>query len=254
MKKKIIKILPIIAILAIIQSVPIFALKNIGMDKLETENAYIYYDRGNLTSAEMIRDKLDDTIEDIRFKLGYEDGEKATIYVYEKQSSLHIRKLGFITLLIAPDWYIGDNKGQIALIVSPFAEVNGHSQESILSALPHEIVHTYNYQTNPKLSYFIDNGVASYLSNQRPTNDFRVGRDAFPIENLAVENQVRFGNMGGYAYSYTYIEFLDKTYGWSSIRELISGAKSYEQIFGKNDTQIYSEWMQFLDTEYPTHK
>ena len=251
MRRKLIWILSLIALLAAVQSVPIFVLKNAGMEKMETENAYIYYDKGHIASAEMIRDKLEDTINSIRVKLGYEDAEKATVYVYEKQSSLHIRKLGYITLLLAPDWYIGDNKGRIALIVSPLAEVNGHSQESILSALPHEIVHTYNYQTNPKLSYFIDNGVATYLSNQNPPRDFRVGRGEYPIENLADENEIRFGNTGGYEYSYTYIELLDKAYGWSSIKRLISGKESYEQIFDKSNVQIYDEWMQFLDMEYP---
>lgn len=109
------------------------------------------------------------------------------------------------------------------------------------------MVHTINYQINPKLSYWIDNGVAGYLSNQVPPNNFMEWNDIPSYKDTKTENQIKFGNMGGYQYSYSYVQYIDELYGWEAVQRLIKG-ESYEEIFEKSEQEIYDDWVKFLKT------
>lgn len=249
-KRKIIILVFVFVMIVVVQSLPVFILKNIGMKNMYGKYVNVYYDSDDESGSNMVFDKLENTMQQISNKLNYETNTNTDVYVYKNQSSLHIRKFGLITLIMAPDWYIGDNKGPVALMVSPNTDVNGHNEESIMSAATHELVHTINYRINNKLSYFIDNGVATYLAEQKPHENLTEVIPIPSIEFLDVENELEFGNNGGYQYSYVFIEFLDKEYGWSSVIELIQGNKSYEGIFFKNREEIYNEWIEYLKTYY----
>lgn len=240
----------IVLIVVVLQSLPIFVLKNVGMKKIEGDYIELYYDAVDDHGGRMVFEQLENSVKEISDKLSLRSEKKTEVYVYKKQSSLHVRKYGLATLIIAPDWYIGDNKGPIVLMVSPNADVKGHNTASIISAATHELVHTINYRINPELSYFVDNGVATYLAEQSPHQGFTQDRPIPPLEFFDIKNEIKFGNQGGYQYSYAFIEFLDQEYGWKSVVELIKGNKSYQQIFSKNKQEIYNEWLKYLKTYY----
>lgn len=239
-----------LAILAIIQTIPIFLLKPIGARELNGPRIILYYEPGDKKGANEVYGILDRNAMDIRKKLNLSDSRPTKVYVYAKQSSLFIRKYGLITLLIAPEWYIGDNKGDKLLMVSPYANVTGNDHDSIISATIHELVHTINYQINPRLSYWINNGVATYLANQKPYDKFTRDQPIPVFNDLKSDNEIRFGKIGGYQYSYSYIDFINKKYGWNSVLDLVYGKKSYNDIFSKSDGDIYMEWVEFLKTNY----
>jgi hypothetical protein len=52
----------------------------------------------------------------------------------------------------------------------------------------------------------------------------------------------------GYAFSYKYIEFLDRTYSSRQIIQLIK-SNNYEEVFGKSPLEIYNEWISYLEQE-----
>lgn len=235
-------------ILAIIQTIPVFMLKPLGAKELNGTNVTVYYEAGDESGAKEVYDVLERTAGEIRTKLGFSRTKPTEIYVYAKQPSLFIRKYGFITLVGAPEWYIGDNKGDKVLMVSPNAKIRVHNHDSIMSAATHEFVHTINFQINPQLSYWIDNGVATYLAHQSPGSPLSMPVPT--IGDMKSEDEVRFGNTGGYQFSYTYIEFLDKKYGWNSVLDLIRGQKTYNEIFSKSEQDIYNEWVEFLKANY----
>ncbi|QEK12056.1 hypothetical protein FQB35_06535 [Crassaminicella thermophila] len=248
--KKILIIVFILFIIMVIQSLPIIILKDIGMKKIHGNYVNVYYDKGDDKGGRIVFKELENSAKEIGNKLNYKFDSKIVIYVYKNQSLLHIRKYGLATLAIAPDWYIGDNKGSVVLMVSPQANVKGHNIKSIMSAAKHELVHVINYRINPNLSYFIDNGVATYLSKQSPYKNFIQYNRIPSIEFLEIKDELKFGNAGGYQYSYTFIEFLDKKYGWESVFELIKGNKFYVEIFSKTKQEIYNEWVKYLKEYY----
>lgn len=248
--KKIFRIITVsLLLLIIIQTLPVFFLKNPRMDKIEGNYVTVYYDSHDLNGAKQIFEELEDTVQSLREKLAHKYNKKTDVYVYSRQRDLHIRKLGLISLFFDVGWYIGDNRGDIALIVSPYSYNEYHNEESILSAAAHELVHTINYLKNRNLSYFLDNGIASYLAGQKAPEKLLQYSRIPEIEFLDIRNQLKFGNSGGYEFSYTYVEFLTVTYGWESVVNLIDN-EDYENTFGKSRMKIYGEWVLYLKENY----
>lgn len=234
----------IICILGVIllQTLPVFYKRPVNSKIQYNDRIAMYYQAGDDTGAQEVFELLAEESERIYAQLKAVQKEYIKIYIYTSQFSLSIRKAGLVTPIFAPSWYIGDSvKGNI-LMVSPNTIVKGHTHDSILNASLHELVHSIVYQINPKLSYFWDNGLATYLAHQRPSQDELQSFTIPSIEDMKTENEVKFGNMGGYAFSYHYIEFLDHKYGWDKIMAYARGAGTYEQIFQKSETDIYLEW------------
>ncbi|KAF1086201.1 hypothetical protein SPSYN_00942 [Sporotomaculum syntrophicum] len=227
---------------AVIQYLPALILKSPGMQEIAGQYVIVYYQKGDEKGAHEVFDLLESTAKEIRKKLNYTEAAKTKMYIYKKQSTFQMKKAGLVTLLFAPEWYVGDNKGDIALMVSPYAKVSGHNHDSILSAAPHEMTHTINYLINPELSYWIDNGVAGYLSDQKPQENFIEKNNVPSFEDICLENEIKFGKIGGYEYSYLYIEYLDKTYGWDKVASIVKGI-SYQEVFNKSEKEIYDEWV-----------
>ncbi|GIM29277.1 hypothetical protein CPJCM30710_19430 [Clostridium polyendosporum] len=243
-----------ILILSVIQTIPAFILKPIGAKELKGKNVIIYYQTKDEKGAKEVYQVLENTVGEIREKLEFNSIKPTKVYLYGNQKSLWIRKYGLITTLGAPEWYVDDNKGDKVLIVSPYVNIKGHNHDSILSAATHELVHTINYQINPKLSYWNDNGVANFLAKQSPPQGFTKYNSIPTIDDMKSENQKRFGDIGGYQYSYTYIEFLNNAYGWNKVLELINGKKTYTEIFSKSEHDIYNEWLEFLKVKWGVPK
>lgn len=229
----------------ILQYIPVWNLKTSDMKVMQGQYVDVYYQSGDDKGAKEVYNLLESTAKEIRDKLQYTNKNKTKMYIYKEQKSLHIRKAGFITLLFAPSWYIGDNKKDVALMVSPYAKLSSHNHDSILSAAPHELIHTINYQVNPKLSYWLDNGVAGYLSKQTPPKDLLQMAKIPSFKDTKIENEIKFGNINGYGYSYLYVEYLDKTYGWDKVVRLVKG-ESYSTVFSKSEEDIYNDWVKYL--------
>lgn len=178
--------------------------------------------------------------------MDYQSDIPTEVYIYKTQKQLAIREAGFITLAIAPSWHIGDSHNGNIMMVSPYTPVKGHTHDSILTATLHELVHAIVYRINPDLSYFWDNGLATYLAQQKPEQIELNSHPVPTISDMHTENGLKFGEMGGYAFSYKYIEYLDKTCGWEKVLAYASGKGNYEEIFNKSEETIYQEWGEFL--------
>ena len=43
-----------------------------------------------------------------------------------------------------------------------------------------------------------------------------------------------------------YIEYLDKTYGWDKLLQLVK-TQNYEKCFDKSKHEIYEEWVHYIE-------
>ncbi len=243
---KVFIIVGIILALLAIQTLPVFILKPLGAREYANKDVVVYYQPGDESGARDAFDLVTSDIGRIKAAMKFESAKPLEIYVYKTQSSLAIRKAGFATLLIAPSWFIGESVHGVIRIVSPNASVKGHTHDTILNGIIHEVVHSINYYKNPRLSYFWDNGLATYLAHQEPEEGFVSFTSLPSFEDLHTSNAIKFGNMGGYAYSYSYVEYLDKVYGWDSIIAFASGEKDYVQAFGKSEQELYARWAEYV--------
>jgi len=237
----------VLVVLLVVQTLPVFFPKPIGSKKMEDDNIVVYYQKGDETGATEVFELLKEESESILSKMQFEHNEQTEVFIYGSQWQLAIREAGFVTLLVAPSWHIGDSHNGNVMMVSPYTEVDVHTHDSILLATLHELVHSINFQINPELSYFWDNGLATYLSGQVPEDEELHSRAVPTLNDMHTDNGLEFGEMGGYAFSYSYIEFLDNTYGWDLIIEYASGQGSYEEVFGKTEEEICQAWTQYLE-------
>ena len=236
----------VILFLVILQTLPVFFMKPWGSKTLSNDFITLNYQSGDEKGAKEVFDLLKEKSEDIYNKMDYVRKDTIKVYLYKTQFQLAIREAGLITIAFAPPWHIGDSENGKIMMLSPNAHIKAHTHDTILAATLHELVHSINYRINTKLSYFWDNGLATYLSGQVPKLEDYDPKKIPSIKDMHTENGLKFGQMGGYAYSYFYIEYLDKTYGWDKVVAYAKGEGDYETIFHLSENEIYDQWVQYL--------
>jgi len=245
--KRVLIITGVLVLLVVIQTLPVFFPKPLRSESIVDENIILYYQKGDEKGANEVFELLQEESESILTKMNFENNSPTEVFLYGTQWQLAIREAGFATLIIAPSWHIGDSHNGNVMMVSPYTPVDVHTHDSILIATLHELVHSINFQINPELSYFWDNGLATYLSGQTPEDEDLYSRSVPSLEDTHTNNGLEFGEMGGYAFSYNYIEYLENTYGWDAIIEYASGNGSYEEVFNKTEEEIYHDWCQSIE-------
>ncbi len=171
--------------------------------------------------------------------------------MYDSQPVMQQKKYGLIAPLLGLDWYIGDNVGTRVLLTSPANPGRVHSAEDVQNAVLHELVHAYNAMLNPRMSYWLDNALAGWLSGQTPGRGSLGG----PLPSLA-DTQVggllaplTFERFGGYGYSYTYAAYLEQTFGWARVRALAAG-ESFELALGQSEQVVYDGWAAYVRQDW----
>lgn len=246
--KRAVIIIGIILAITVIQTLPVLFIRPLGYRTLSNELVNVYYQSGDEAGAQEVFDLLAEKTASIYNKLNYTSEAPIEVHLYKTQAQLALREAGFITLLFAPEWHIGDCHNGKIMMLSPNTPIKAHTHDAILRATLHELVHSVNYHINPKLSYFWDNGLATYIAGQVPEEgSYDIGKIP-SISDMHTENGLKFGNMGGYAFSYLYIEYLDQTYGWDKVAAFAKGEGSYQEIFGKTEAELYDDWRLYLQS------
>jgi hypothetical protein len=245
-RKRVIIVVSIIFALIVVQTLPVFFLAPFGSKTLKDDSIHLTYQPGDEKGAQEVFNLLKEKSASIYEKMDYSRKDPIDVYIYKTQSSLTIREAGFITLTFAPEWHIGDSHNGNIMMVSPYTPVESHTHDSILTATLHELVHSINHRINPDMSYFWDNGLATYLAEQVPNTSYYDPNKIPSLDDMHTDNGLKFGNMGGYAYSYFYIQYLDETYGWDKVVAYAKGEGDYKGVFGKTEKEIYTDWSHYL--------
>lgn len=99
---------------------------------------------------------------------------------------------------------------------------------------------------NPKIHLWLTEGCALYLTNGTAFSKEYLETMPIPtFEDTLTRNLIRFANCGGYTFAHTYIEYIDSSYGWDKVLELIK-TEDYETVLGKRQREIYDEWVEYL--------
>ena len=237
-----------IALIFVASFIPTLWLNNGSMRSISGDWTTVYYE----TKEDAARDVYalaEAEAGRLTKKLGFSGKQDLKLYIYDKQSIFQTKKYGLAALLLHLDWYIGDNRGNTVILASPGEAVTQMEYDRRKYAAPHEMVHALNYILNPKMPLWLTEGAALYLTNGNPPDDLF---DSAPIPTLAqteTGNPVAFSNMVGYYFAHTYLEFLDKAYGWDKVLTLLKTG-DYSTAFGKTKETIYQEWTSFLKDNY----
>lgn len=243
----------LIALLALLLVVaasflPVLWRKAAGMQTLEGAYVRVYFQRERAAAEDVFR-RAEAAAAGITETLGLSSPPPIDIFIYDSQRQMQSKKYGLLIPLLGLTWYIGDNIGDDVILTSPASTETAHSYDAIRDAALHEMVHAYVYTINPSVRLWLTEGMALYLINGQPFSRGFLDRQSIPsLEDTRTGSPLRFSDMGGYTYAHTYIEYLDRTYGWASVLQLIAGQK-YEAVFGKTEETVYAEWVAWLEND-----
>ncbi|MBU1142424.1 MAG: hypothetical protein KKH92_02130 [Firmicutes bacterium] len=232
-----------------ISIMPTLTLRQRGMESYVGEFVQVYYEKENEAAYDVFA-CAELEITQLSEKLEVELDHPINIYVYDKKETFQTKKYGLFVQWIDLDWYVGDNVKDEVILTSPASDKLLFTYDSMVEITLHELVHAMNYQINPKMSLWINEGVALYLTNGNPPRyllDYY--NDTPSLKQMQTANPIAFANMGGYDFSYTYIRFIDEAYGWDYVLSLMH-FMNYQEVFGKTEQAIYNEWITFLTIHY----
>lgn len=252
-KKKLLKIIlfSICGLIVVVFStfIPTLSLKTGGMKTFDGKYVKVYYEKEE-AAAKDVFELADVESSRIANALGFDSPQDINIYIYDQQSTFQTKKYGLIALLLNLDWYVGDNRGTNVMLTSPANPGKMHDYEDNKQTSIHEMVHAYNSIVNKNMPLWINEGLAGYLSKQNP-HEYDYKAWYIPtIKEMQTSNPVTFSNIGGYPLSYIYIEYLNGAYGWDSLLTLAK-TNIFEDTFGKDESEIYDEWIKFTYENYP---
>lgn len=238
-----------IGILIVLNFLPTWKLQTKNMTKVEGEWVDVYYESEEEAALDVFKLANKETA-NIAKRLGISEKQDVKIYIYDNQIEMQRKKYGFIAPLLGLDWYIGDNIGTDVILISPANPGKVHSYDENKAAVLHEIVHAYISSQNPDINLWLTEGTALYLTNgEEFYKEYLDSMEIPSYSDTKTSNPVYFSKCGGYLFSRTYIEYLDKTYGWNKVCKLIR-TEDYKNIFDKNDKEIYTEWINYLNNYY----
>lgn len=245
--KILVSIIGVIALLIFINFIPSFSLCHSKMSVFVGNWVNVYYEEEKAAARDTF-ELADERAGELAELLGVSEKQDIRIYIYDNQSTMQRKKYGLIIPFLGLDWYIGDNIGTDVILTSPANPGKMHDYNNNKNAVVHEIVHAFNHVINENMTYWVDNGLAGYLSGQNPGDI--TGYGTIPsIEQIQIEGltaPITFANFNGYPYSYTYIEYLNDTYSWDSIRDFAKTG-DYETAFGGSEQQIYDGWVEYVN-------
>jgi len=169
------------------------------------------------------------------------------VFIYDDLKTMH-EKYKILVKKTPDEWVVGTCEDNTILLVSPANPGDDHDFDSIVMVAIHEIVHIYNHLLNPDMSLWMDEGIATYLSNMNP-REFGYQCETIPsMEALQTKDASVFADIEGYPLSYLYIEFLTKVFGWDAVVEL-ARTNDFEKAFSQSERSIYEQWAAYIKND-----
>ncbi len=227
--------------------IPTLWLKEPGMSELRGYWVNVYFEKEEAAAREVFT-LAEGRAEQLAKKLGFDQKQDINIYIYDSQFVFQTKKYGLLAPMLGLDWYIGDNKGTNVLLTSPANPGKAHSYADCRDAVLHEMAHACNYVINSDMPLWLNEGAALYLSNGDPSENLYNMMPVPSFEDIKTNNPVKFADIGGYDFAYTYVEYLDKTYGWDNVLGLLRTG-SYA-VLGAGERDVYEGWAEYLKNNY----
>ncbi len=243
--------LAVLVLLVLVNFIPALSLKTPGMRQVNGTYVTVRFETEEDAALDVF-ELAEARGGELSQLLGQAAAQPVEIYIYDRQSVMQTKKYGFIAPALHLDWYIGDNIGDRVILTSPAHPGQVHDYDTVRNAALHELVHAYNSLLNPRMTYWVDNGLAGYLSGQSPSYPVASYSPVPTLRQTRVNGPfapIVFARFGGYEYSYTYVEYLVASYGWAAVA---SFAKSgdYVSCFGMDEETIYNGWSAYVRTAY----
>lgn len=166
---------------------------------------------------------------------------KISVYLYPDIHSFHQA----IHQENAPDWLIVSDYDSAIQMTSPLHPGSYHTPENIKKALCRGIIHRFIYDKFPKCHapWWLLSGVTAVKTNwpyvTRPST--------LPEEDLETWSNKTPGL--GWC-SWSLVSFIEKTYGWEAIHQLLEDYFSFDIILGMSKKELVLQWQASIQESF----
>jgi hypothetical protein len=235
-----------LVLIGMINFTPMVSLKTPGMQAYESHGITVFAEREDEEEVEKIAGRIAESSARVAGSLGDADTEKIDVIIYPTSAALKRKTIGLVGMLLLPDWYIGKNTSDHVLITSPAKPGPQHTRESIEQAAVHEFVHVLTDRRNKTMGYWLKEGFALYLADQRPSIEaIRAERD-ITWEEYSKPNAIQFAEVGGYTLAFTLLQYLEEEYGWDTVLKFLEPENTFLSVTGKEKREVFEEWKNWL--------
>jgi len=240
-------ILGVVAGLGLVNFSPMLSIHTPGMNMYEAEGITVYAVEADADEVPRIAGRIADSRDRVVSSLGDAEPEVIDVVIYPNAWALKRKTIGLAGVLL-PDWYIGKNTDDSVLIVSPEKPGPSHTRESVEQAAVHEFVHVLTDRQHKQMGYWLKEGFALYLAQQKPNlSAVRAHRD-ITYEEFSTPNAMQFANVGGYSLAYKMMEYLETEYGWEKVLGFLTPGTTYEDVTGITKQDFFTQWKGWLET------
>ncbi len=224
------------------------------MVRQEQPSFIYFYEPQDRTSAEKLMRVLDQNHGRITQALGWNPPTKTTVVMYSDQREFQHAARGRIVDYMGADWFIGDNRNDAVLIMSPGIPNRANGPDEVVQAAAHEFVHMVEDNINKDLPIYWHEGIAMYLAGQKANG--RINTNSLPDANkvfktgLNMWTSLEFGNGDGYQLSYTLVEYVVQEFGVDKLAAIARDPHHPEQVLGKTFDALYAGWVAHLAKNY----
>ncbi len=220
--------------------------RDIIIQQLETKHFKFYSKDEDIGCLKDLSNALEENYIRITTDLKTSLNKKADIYIYSDLSTYHKA----INQPNAQNWEIASTTydSNVIKMVNPL-NADGFSYSDFMKTIVHEFVHIveHNISGGKYVPRWLDEGIAAYESG---LDD---GVYQF-ISNAKYDNKIpslkdldtdagTFGNIGGYQFSYSIVEYAVNNYGYDKLTALIKAPSDFEKIFGFSIEDFEEEWI-----------
>lgn len=221
----------------------------------ESQHFQFYSTESDLEILDTLAITLEKNYARITNLFGLEINNKINVNVFPDVKDLHAA----INMPDAPEWVVGTGYGNEIMLVSPLNPGRYHTYESLMQIIVHEFVHIAVYHVVGDLMAgiprWLNEGYACYEAGQINDNIKKSLASGLLVKapptwtQLETASDMEFGQMGGYGYSATIVEFLIDTFGFDKLVLLIKEPEKIESIYGISKDALEAEWIKYLTNE-----
>lgn len=221
--------------------------------KLQLESQYFRFYSFN-KDAKCLNDlnkSLQENYKRISNDLNVSIKDKVDIEIYPDIQSYH----NAIGVPMAPAWNVGTGwKGRIKM-VSPLNPGKYHTYDTLMQVVVHEFTHVMISEINSNLKnipLWLNEGTAAFEAKQMNNNiqnTLRIKIQNNEIPSLFAMNTENLSD-GGYAFSYTAVEYVVKNYGYNALIKLIKSPSDLQKILGCSNEEFEKRWKNYLVKNY----
>ena len=254
MKKRSLSLLLALALVLTAAITPAFAATTADLkQQRETEHFVFYCMDQDVKALDDLAEVLEGCYERTTTDLGKTPSGKVKVNIYPDIQSFH-NAMGRPN---APDWSVGEAKNGALHMTSPLNPGPSHDYDDMLQIAVHEFVHIIINLFGNVPSY-LHEGVACYEARQYSyqelsefvTNLMNKGQ----FLGLSDVEKFTSSSPGMYEYSYLFVDFIARIYGFDAVVALLEGkslAAATENSGASMQSQSFNQfWFQQIDNLY----